>query len=661
MRNSINRNHKRLSLLLFVLFNNIIYFILPEDLSRNIIDYRQLQKEQGCDGLSLEINVAICTIENVQGWFSCLPIYISSALRKINPAYTSQNIYRNFGQQAVDQLEKEYRKDHYESSKLIMRIAGVLLLATHSLLSFFDIVVFPMTWENSRNINILIFFVLSLMFSLSLIDNIFKRYYFQVMTISLFSETIGILLKIALSEQSEFGNDAYYSALLIINIYLFLMSGFRFFYSAFIGIVIIFGYVMMEAIINWPLFQAREQFLVVFNNIAFLLNFWTLGIFSSNLLERSKRMSFAIRYAISHSFKKFIVFFECKNSDDFTKTFRLINRSPKILEQFLFLHYSEGNFLGLAQEKLLQGQSDKTTHFVIEESNSIIQKNYFWKRNKKDVTEVLKKIFFRPIKLRISIILGFFGKFKPDYIERFQEEFSIDFVISSVNFTRFALGLGFYHVIVFILVDKIAIPETVQEVFWLRIGIALGAFLTFIFSLNENFWIKYNQLLIGLFLSFSSIIFMVIVSLPKPYELGFSTYYAGSLTFVFYIFLLSRLRFKNSLIVAFLLFVEYEYVAIFCQNLLDTYDGTILWLNNTFFLFISLCVGAVSCNMIERNLEFDFLTRYIIGYKCQELLAFYEHQNPSPRQILDMINGIRYSPQKLKEFLIQIFEGKYEV
>jgi hypothetical protein len=120
------------------------------------------------------------------------------------------------------------------------------------------------------------------------------------------------------------------------------------------------------------------------------------------------------------------------------------------------------------------------------------------------------------------------------------------------------------------------------------------------------------------------------------------------------LFFLCQLPFSLATSIGLTFVVSYEFTAIVIQNLYLSASSIAVFINNSLFLVSAFVLGVIASNIVERNNWLEFLTMRSIAYKTSELLAYYESENPSPRQLLDLINSIRHSPQRLEQFLLNL-------
>jgi tetrahydromethanopterin S-methyltransferase subunit B len=633
---------------------------LPQDVQRDLLDYQEQlcrnRRDRLPDGSTTEIQMLSATLAAYRGALARVPLLLLELIQRLDPAYSGKTLYRKFGVRASRQLEQEFSADHYRSSLVMMRASGILMIAFYGIFAVLDIWCLPDSKAIAWTVKAGVVGFLLCTTSLSFQKKVFRRYHQPIISSAMLIAGIGTLLTIALSHPGELGHNTYYSGLLLVIVYLYLLSGLRFFWALTIGGLLLLSYELTELIMYCPLWQNEERLLLVVSNNAFLLTCLFLGSVACNVSERAARVSFMIRYALSHSLRDFLRFFDYKQPEAFLEQLSAIRHSPRKLEKFLMTTYAsmvlpesvneQARFQ--FREQFLLGAGDSHRRFTLE-TQSITQSwlNNFISRCKQRLHNWIQAI--NPSFLREA-----YRVYGTEALERVEQAFVKDFFYGSLSSTRIAALLAMFHVAAFALLDVYVIPETIGTAIPFRIVICLFLIGVFAATFQQRFWMKYNQIGLIATVIFGSTNFMMIVALPRPTELGFVTYYAGYLTFIFYIFLLAGLRFTNAIISALILFIEYEIAAIFIQKVSNVAEGVALLINNTVFLGCSILVGAIACNLIERNLRLDFLTRYTIAYKAQELLAFYEHQKPSPRQLLDMINGIRHSPRKLEEFLLEM-------
>lgn len=631
---------------------NYFSFLLPEEHYHYLEDYRKSLKQQGETDGDLEEVVFEEIISLYQSILVTLPDTIGDCIERIDPAYAARKVYSKYGLQAATQLEAEFTQDHYQSYLISMRVSGILMILFYAVFAVLDIWCLPETKYLAWVIKFLICLVLAASTCLAFYPAIFQKYSQQIIGTALTVAGMGTILIIALSQPEEMGHNTYYAALMLVILYIYLLSGLRFSSTLWVGACLLIGYEVTQIITDWPILDSQRKALFFFNNNFFFVTSIIIGGSACNVYERSIRTSFMIRYTISHSLKEFLNFFEYQNPDQFLKNISRIQRSPKYIERFLLTIYTSSKGLFLPGTNINQVASIPALPSSIPETK--VKKLSFWQK----FITAMRQFTIRTGEWAQHINPTFLRKeyliYGRQTLEKVEQEFLHDYFQSAIGSIRVALLYAFLFYGLFGIADLVCMPETKNISLAIRAVFCLIAASAFSLSFQEAIFEEIYQKFIsaGAILSGLGIVGMIAIS--KPHELAYMTYYTGLIQVIFYVFLFTRLRFINATFVGIVFVLGYEITALTLQKLPLSAEGLALFVNNTLFL-LSACLGAsIACNFFECNARLDFLTRYTIAHKAQELLALHEHLNPTPRQLLEMINGIRHSPKRLEAFLLEI-------
>ncbi len=129
----------------------------------------------------------------------------------------------------------------------------------------------------------------------------------------------------------------------------------------------------------------------------------------------------------------------------------------------------------------------------------------------------------------------------------------------------------------------------------------------------------YYQVFLGLSVLAMAYGILIMIHLAQESEMGFKTYYAGLMLVLIANFVLYRIRFRNSSIVAALILLGYEVIAIAFQDVLKDYSNAVFFINNNFFFLTTIILGLFSNYFIEVYMRKDFNNRNILHQRAIEL------------------------------------------
>ena len=635
---------------------NILTLPLPEDYRTYIRDYRDQLRTEGYTNSE----ISILLLKDIKCfWYGLIqesiPDILKDLFQRIDPNYWTHRIYKPYGYEAIEAIKNEFQEDFYKINLRSMQISSIALIVFHIALAFLDIWCLPETRNTAWIIKLFVLTILSISAFLTFKPKTFKKYNQQIIIVSLITTALGFILTMSFSHSHEFGQYTYYGAMMLLIFYMNLGSGLRFSNTLIASTIILLEYVIVNHFIQPISLNNLPQFLRYLNNTTFLVVSIIIGVFATNLLEHNIRLSFLIRFAIATQFKEFVHYFECHNIKKFHKHIKIMRYSPRILQRFTMEKFD----ISLVHNVLESKENSKPNHKLIigrneQISNELKEEKASDDQNKQQESKINYhytlgiKFFLNYIKYLLKKIKNINLTNQDKDIEKL---FLSDYFYASLKPMRLTNIYGIINYGGFAILDRICLPETNSNADYIRLVFCLICALSFSVTFLEKFFEENHQFITIILTSLSAIGIIFMTVLSKPTETGYTTYYAGLIQVLFYVFAFSRLLFPNALLVGGFTTISYGIAATCFQNLLASPEGTGLFINNFLLLIICCIIGSISCHLMEKNARAEFMTRYGIALKSKELLAYYETHKPSPQELLDMINQIRHNPEQLKKFL----------
>jgi hypothetical protein len=634
---------------------NILILPLPEDYRTYIRDYLDQLKNKGY----ANSEISILLLKDIKGyWYAfvqeSIPDLLKDLSQRIDPNYWTHRIYKPYGYEAIEKIKNEFQEDFYKINLQSMQISSIALIVFHIFLAVLDIWCLPETRNIAWSIKLFVLTILSISALLTFKPEQFKKYNQQIIIVSLSTTALGFILTMSFSQFHEFGQYTYYGALMLLIFYMNLGASLKFLSTLIVSTIILLEYVIVNHFLNPIALDSNSRFLAYFNNTSFLFTSLIIGVVATNLLEHNIRLSFLIRFAIATQFKEFANYFECHNIEMFFDYIKNIRHSPQILRKFVVQTFDKSlvfKFLPSNQNnpKLLMDIENQTYDEIIKDKPLDDGNKQNEPKSKYD--------FIIAVNFFLNFTNYLFTKIENinlTYKDRETEnKFLSDYFYGCLTNIRLTTIFGIINYGGFIIIDKICLPETHSISDYMRLAFCFLCALAFSVTFLKRFFEKNHQFITMLLTSLSAIGIICMTVFSKPTEMGYTTYYAGLIQVLFYVFAFSRLLFLNALLVASFTTISYGLAAIYFQNLFNSPENTSLFINNLLFLIICCIIGSISCHLMEKNARAEFNTRYGIALKSKELLAYYETYKPSPQDLLDMINQIRHNPEQLKKFLEQ--------
>ena len=247
----------------------------------------------------------------------------------------------------------------------------------------------------------------------------------------------------------------------------------------------------------------------------------------------------------------------------------------------------------------------------------------------------------QPFTLRFGVPL------ESEFLDRYYDQ--------SIRLIRISLTMGFFLYASFGWLDTFAVPEKLEEVWFIRFGIVCPCLaLTALWTFHRSFR-RYSQLVLmvlGLIAGGAVIVMTVLASPPANH-----LYQTGVMTVLMFFFSVPRLRFVYAMTTAVILIVAYNVVAL----AMDTRPGWII-LNHNFFLFAAMIVGGFASYAIELYARRNFLQSRTIENKNEELSAANRELVESRQAILESSRRAQLIFSALADALPgTTLDDKYEV
>lgn len=637
--------------------------LLPEQQREELLEYRGQLERQGITGAELDE-------VTWEGWWQNIGFLLNSLgdaptkiLRWVDPRYPQNRVYRRYGPTALAQLEEEYLIDAYRLGRRWMQFCGPLTLGFYAVLAILDYWCLPQTRPIAWAIRAVVCLVLSWATWQSFKASWFERYHQLLTAGTVLIAGFGMVMILVLAQPSELGNSTYYTGLRVLIMYINLGCGLRFWPAVLVTVLLIGSYEGTELLLMQGAFTQRLMDEDLLANSWFLIGDLIYLWVSKNLLARSQRISFMSRYTLSHSFRELLKYFEYQDADTLLAHLSQIRYLPGKLSVFLAKTYGSSKSLRLpaytasastvaqitSKSKRTEEQDEQVQPATAVPAQRILQRTkQFWHQSFTWVRKLIPSLFWqRWYTQQGGQANALIDAFNRDYFYGSVGAFWAVIVAATVNYPLY-----------FTVVDRFSMPETWRLILPWRLGGGAVIFLLVVLTCWQKWFQRFYRLaLLGAALYGGGSV-LIMIALTKPSEIAYVTYYGGLIQTFCPLFFLCRVRFSYALPVSLFLAVSYEVIAITVQQLPSTASGMALLVNNSIFLWSALLVAAIAGNVLERNEWLEFLTLRSIADKAGELLNYYESERLTPRQLLDLINNIRHSPQALEKLLINLEDFK---
>ena len=196
------------------------------------------------------------------------------------------------------ETEKEFRKDYYYSSIVLLRASFLLGIVYYAAFSFLDAAVLPEIKSQLFMIRFLFVCpVLLIVFLLSYLKS-FEKWWHLAASIAIIVAGLGIIIMVIITTSP--GNITYYTGLILVLIYCYLLIKLRFIWAAITGwsIVLFYGIAVY-------LFSDVPTDILIANNF-FLVSANILGMFGNYYLEFYTRKDFYLRQLLNNEQQKVV-------------------------------------------------------------------------------------------------------------------------------------------------------------------------------------------------------------------------------------------------------------------------------------------------------------------------------------------------------------------
>ena len=193
-----------------------------------------------------------------------------------------------------------------------------------------------------------------------------------------------------------------------------------------------------------------------------------------------------------------------------------------------------------------------------------------------------------------------------------EREFRDRYHDQSIRQMRFGLMMGLFLYSGFGLLDIVAAPGRLKEIWLLRFGIAcplIAVLLIWSFLPSWRWFSQIGTLILGVVCSVAIIAMTVIAPAPTNY-----LYQTGVMAVLMFISTVMRLRFIYTLWTAVIVIAAYNAVALTLQDI----EGWII-VNHNFFLFTAMVIGGFAAYGVEHYARRNFLQSRTIEMKNEEM------------------------------------------
>lgn len=202
---------------------------------------------------------------------------------------------------------------------------------------------------------------------------------------------------------------------------------------------------------------------------------------------------------------------------------------------------------------------------------------------------------------------------------RLEQQYKDYYFSKSILIIRISLMLGLVLYSVFGLLDIYLVPQYRASFFIIRFALVSPLLLiTFIMSFT-NLFKKIMTVMMGLIVLAAGFGIIMMIAIIKVGNTSLY-YYAGLILVLMWAYTFTRLSFRTASILCWLVVIGYEIIAVFYQNLLNSPELTLVFINNNFFFISANVLGMFVAYFIELSDRRDFIQREVINQK-QELLT----------------------------------------
>lgn len=251
-------------------------------------------------------------------------------------------------------------------------------------------------------------------------------------------------------------------------------------------------------------------------------------------------------------------------------------------------------------------------------------------------------------------------KFSPDLESLYYD----DYYKKSQKTVRIALILALILYSFFGVLDTFLAPKSQYHIWFIRYIIICPIIISVLKLSYLKIFKKYMQLILSITLLIVGFGILSMISLIIEVESGMY-YYAGLILVTMWGYTFIQLKFLNATIVSWIVFIAYQFVAIFFQNVLLSEQLTKIYISNNFFFIGANIIGMFVSYSMEKNNRRDFLQRLMILYEQSSIERErneLKNINKIMKEELSMARKIQrqliphHSPKKYISFLYEPME-----
>jgi len=198
-----------------------------------------------------------------------------------------------------------------------------------------------------------------------------------------------------------------------------------------------------------------------------------------------------------------------------------------------------------------------------------------------------------------------------------ERAFQEDYTKKSLPFVRAGIILALLVFAMFGAFDPWVSPLSKKAVLVVRYAIVCPMLMLFFLLTFFKFFKNFGQILFSIYVFMMALGLLMLMSIVRPDEPGYTFYYPGIILIIFGGSVLGRLRFKYAMIVSLLIFLCYEYVAIIVHKMLISQGTLLLFINNSLFILSSMVISLPTSYFLEVYNRRDFVQKQLIKTEQQ--------------------------------------------
>lgn len=202
----------------------------------------------------------------------------------------------------------------------------------------------------------------------------------------------------------------------------------------------------------------------------------------------------------------------------------------------------------------------------------------------------------------------FLNRRKPVTLSDVQkQEFKQHYDKSQLVFVRAGQLVALISYALYAISDHFVAPHSADTLILFRFGVICPVLCTFLLLTWYRPYAQLGQKVYAMQMTVMGYFHLVLLSFLSPEDPGFNSYYGGLILIICGLGTLGGLRTINSLIVAALILLGYQFVAIYCQDLLSTEATRAIYIIHNLFLLTATAISLFSSYLLETYSKNNYL------------------------------------------------------